>query len=115
MGTLFYGAGRLAINFDDRVLAHLQIVISTKLRRQEYFMLNWRDDESVGDGRSSIWISPHTDLHFKYAGGRFPEIDRAWIEALSVSAASPLGLQLRDEGTLNEPARSESESHRPIF
>ncbi|MET3568016.1 hypothetical protein ABIC47_003530 [Leifsonia sp. 563] len=103
MGTLFYGAARLAISFDDRVLAHLQIAISTKLRRHETFMLNWRDNESVGDGRSGVWIGPQTDLHFKYSGGRFPEINRDWVNALVVSASTPLGLQLLDEGSLEGP------------
>ena len=105
MGTLFYGAGRLAINFDDRVLAHLQVVIGTKLRRHEPLMLNWRDNESVGDGRSSVWVSAATDLHFKYSGSRFPQINSEWIDSLLLSASSPLGLQLLDEGTLEQPSQ----------
>ena len=105
MGTLFYGAGRLAINLDDRVLAHLQIAISTKLRRHETFMLNWRDNEAVGDGRSGVWIGPDTDLHFKYSGSRFPEINTDWVNSLVASASTPLGLQLHDEATLDAPPR----------
>jgi hypothetical protein len=105
MGTLYYGAQRLKINVDDRLLAHLQIVITSKLRRGEAFALNWRDDESIGNGRSAVWISPATDLHFKYSGSRFPEVNRAWIDALTVSARSSLGLQLFDEGSLDEPAQ----------
>jgi hypothetical protein len=110
MGTLFYGTGRLAISFEDRVLAHLQVVVSAKLRRHESFMLNWRDDESVGGGRSSVWIGPQNDLHFKYSGNQLPKINPAWIEALLVSASSSLGLQLRDEDTPGEAQRSGSTS-----
>lgn len=106
MGTLFYGASRLAINFEDRVLAHLQIAVSTKLRRQETFMLNWRDNETVGDGRSGVWIGPQTDLHFKYSGSRFPEINPDWVNAMVVSASTPLGLQLMEEGTLDAPVNT---------
>ncbi|MFP3464124.1 ATP-dependent DNA ligase [Leifsonia sp. SIMBA_070] len=112
MGTLFYGAGRLAITFDDRVLAHLQLAVSTKLRRQETFMLNWRDNESVGDGRSAVWIGPQTDLHFKYSGSRLPEINPEWVSALVVSASTPLGLQLLDEGSLDVPPSTRNGSRR---
>jgi hypothetical protein len=112
MGTLFYGAGRLAIAFEDRVLAHLQLAVATKLRRQESFMLNWRDNESVGDGRSAVWIGPHTDLHFKYSGSRFPEINADWVSALVVSASTPLGLQLLDEGSLDVPPSPRGRSGR---
>lgn len=103
MGTLFYGARRLAINFEDRMLAHLQMVIHSKLRRHEPVMLSWRDDEAVGDGRSSVWIDSHTDLHFKYSGSRFPQISQEWYDALMASANSPAGLQLLNEGTLEAP------------
>ena len=115
MGTLFYGAGRLAITFEDRVLAHLQIAVATKLRRQETFMLNWRDNETVGDGRSAVWIGPQTDLHFKYSGSRLPEIDREWVNALIVSASSPLGLQLLDEASLDAPPTTKAGSHNGGF
>jgi hypothetical protein len=104
MGTLFYGASRLKIAFDDRVLAHLQIVIVSKLRRGESFALNWRDDPKIGDGRSAVWITPSVELHFKYAGGHFPEINRQWIESLTLSASSTTGLQLHDEASLTRPA-----------
>ncbi|MFD3444536.1 hypothetical protein ACFDTO_08055 [Microbacteriaceae bacterium 4G12] len=52
MGTLFYGASRLEVTFDDRVLAHLQIVMTSKLRRHESFMLSWSVDRTDGSGRS---------------------------------------------------------------
>jgi hypothetical protein len=103
MGTLFYGSSRLKIAFDDRVLAHLQIVIVSKLRRGESFALNWRDDPKIGDGRSAIWIAPSIELHFKYSGGHYPDINREWIESLSLSAASATGLQLHDEASLVNP------------
>ena len=36
MGTLTYDS-KLAVSFDDRILAHLQVVIGNKLRRGEPF------------------------------------------------------------------------------
>ncbi|MEF2975639.1 hypothetical protein V3W46_00275 [Subtercola sp. YIM 133946] len=54
MGKLVYGDSGTEIEFDDRVLTHLQIVIGAKLRRRESFFFSWKDDPAVGDGRSSI-------------------------------------------------------------
>ena len=80
MGKLIY-AGTTEIGFDDRVLAHLQIVVGLKLRRKEGFFFSWRDEQSVGDGRSAIWIDPAIPLLFRYSGGRQPKINKAWLEA----------------------------------
>ncbi len=96
MGKLIY-AGTTEIGFDDRVLAHLQIVVGLKLRRKEGFFFSWRDEQSVGDGRSAIWIDPAIPLLFRYSGGRQPKINKAWLEALTLSSNSAQGLQLTEE------------------
>src|SRR5690606_11550369 len=49
VGSLIYGTSGIEISFDDRVLAHLELVINAKLRRRESFMLSWRDSPGVGD------------------------------------------------------------------
>lgn len=103
MGTLFFGAARTAIEVDDRTLAHLQMVALTKLRRHEPFALSWRDDDAVGDGRSTIWITPNTELHFKYAGSRVPVIDKERLESLASAANSTHGIQLGTEASLTSP------------
>ncbi|WP_431791011.1 hypothetical protein [Microbacterium paraoxydans] len=41
MGSLEYNSSRPPIDVEDTLLAHLKIVISTKLRRQESFMMTW--------------------------------------------------------------------------
>ncbi|PPH40978.1 ATP-dependent DNA ligase, partial [Rathayibacter sp. AY1C9] len=97
MGKLLYGASGVEIEFDDRTLTHVQIVIANKLRRRESFFFSWRDDPAVGDGRSSIWLDPSVPLYFKYFGGRVPSINRTWIDLLTVSANSSGGLQLVQE------------------
>jgi hypothetical protein len=93
MGTFHYGDNFKA-DFEDRVLAHLQIVIGAKLRRGEAFYLSWRDHESVGNGRTTVWLHSALPLRYKYYGGRMPRINPAWIRDLSISADSPGGLQL---------------------
>jgi hypothetical protein len=101
VGTLFYGAARTAIDLDDRVLAHIQIVVISKLRRRESFALTWSDGANVGYGRSTVWINPGTDLHFRFSGSRPPAIDRDWLETMVASANSANGLHI-DEATLAE-------------
>ncbi|MFD3443844.1 hypothetical protein ACFDTO_04510 [Microbacteriaceae bacterium 4G12] len=100
MGTLFYGAGRLEAQFDDRTLAHLQIVMAAKLRRSEGFMLSWSLDVRQGSGRSSVWIHPSTDLQFLYTGSRSPEINREWLAELADLSHGPGGLHVTGEGKI---------------
>jgi hypothetical protein len=95
MGSLTYDG--MIVHFDDRVLAHVQIVIVQKLRRGESFLMSWRDSDSVGDGRSSIWLNLSIPLYFKFAGGHAPDINRDWIMALASSADSPRGLIVSSE------------------
>ncbi len=97
MGRLLYGDSQIEIEFDDRALAHLQIVIGSKLRRNESFFFTWRDDPRVGDGRSSIWLDAAIPLYFKYFGSKMPEVNREWLELLTQSSNSTMGLQLLDE------------------
>lgn len=100
MGTLFYGAARFAITFDERVLTHLQIVMNAKLRRGESFALSWADGVKIGGGRSIVWVSPGTDLHYKFSGSRLATINRQWLEELAVLANTPQGLHVTEEGNL---------------
>ncbi|MEP6481033.1 MAG: ATP-dependent DNA ligase [Rhodoglobus sp.] len=98
MGTLTYDS-KLTASFDDRALAHLQIVIWAKLRRGEAFSFTWTEPTRNGYGRSSIWLSPNIPLTFDYFGGKTPLINKAWVNALSKSANSPGGLQVLGEPT----------------
>lgn len=91
MGKLIY-ADVHEFEFDDRVLAHLQIVIGLKLRRREGFYFTFQND-----GQQSLWIDPSTPLYFKYMGGRMPAVNRAWLQILSDSASTSRGLVLTSE------------------
>jgi hypothetical protein len=93
LGKLTYDS-TLSVEFADRTLAHLHLVIGAKLRRNESFYFSWRDDAEVGDGRSSLWMHPSIPIYFKFAGGRQPAINSRWIDALMLTANSPAGLQL---------------------
>jgi hypothetical protein len=93
MGKLLYGTPPTEVDFDDRVLVHLQIVIGAKLRRRESFFFSWKNDVQVGDGRTSIWMDAAIPLAFKYSGGRVPIVNREWLDILTTSANSGSGLQ----------------------
>ncbi|TFD61504.1 ATP-dependent DNA ligase [Cryobacterium suzukii] len=96
MGKFTYDSS-ITVDFDDRVLAHIQLVIGAKLRRGESFYFSWRDDPFVGGGRSTVWVHPGISLAFKYFGSKAPTLNRDWVEALSLSANSASGLQIVTE------------------
>jgi hypothetical protein len=83
--------------FEDRLLAHLQQVITSKLRRDECFLFTWKEDISVGGGRTSVWVHRGANLVFKFHGGRTPAINPAWLQALTYTANGPHGLYVVPE------------------
>jgi hypothetical protein len=95
VGRLVYGT--TVYELEDRLLAHLQIVVSTKLRRGENFFVSWRNKTASGSGRQSVWIDNGIHLAFEYDGAGIPKVNREWVEVLGSSAASGFGLQLTDE------------------
>ena len=76
-------------------------MIGTKLRRGEPFHFTWKDDTSIGNGRTTVWVHPRSSLVYKYYGSRKPRLNMAWIDALVYTANSPAGLYL-----VPEPAES---------
>lgn len=97
MGLLVYGTTAFEIEFDDRTLAHLQVVIVNKLRREEKFLFTWLHGPDEGGGRSSIWFHPTIPLRFHFDVADAPKLNRPWLEALVVSANSTAGLHVLAE------------------
>jgi hypothetical protein len=99
------------VEFDDRVLTHLQVAIVQKFRRGESFPISWLDDVAIGDGRSALWLTPTVPVFFKFDGSRVPAVDRAWIARLLQSADSARGLVVTDaDGVL---VKALGAGHRP--
>jgi hypothetical protein len=92
MGTLYYGAGRTAINVEDRLLAHLKVVITSKLRRNEPFLISWDEPVDNGSGRGSVFIHPMCDLVYRFDGSRSPELDQNLLESMAAESMSNRGL-----------------------
>lgn len=96
MGKLTFD-NAIKVDVEDRLLAHLQHVISSKLRRDESFVFTWKEDVSVGGGRTAVWVHSHSSLVFKFHGGRTPSLNPAWLHALNYTAAGPHGLYVVPE------------------
>lgn len=97
MGSLYYGDTQTPIQIEDRALAHLKVVIATKLRRNESFTLSWRHPEGDAPGRSTLWLHPSIPLRFVFEEAESPELSRRWIEELAHSANSSGGITLVEE------------------
>lgn len=82
MGRLEYNSSRPPIEVDDETLAHLKIVIGTKLRRQESFMMTWLPDGTSADGRLTIWIHPSIPLILAFDEQAMPAIETKRIERM---------------------------------
>ncbi len=93
MAQFLYGSPPESFELDDRTLAHIEIVVLAKLRRQEAFAFSL---ERADGGRSTLWIGTNSTLQFRFDGGE-QEINRVWLEALIDSANSPAGLKILPE------------------
>lgn len=81
MGKLEYNSSRPAIDIDDDVLVHVKIVIATKLRRQESFMMTWPGG-SQRVGAMSAWIHPSIPMVMEFDQGPAPKVDPRRIEQM---------------------------------
>lgn len=97
MGSLLYGASVDPIHIEDRALAHLKVVIATKLRRNESFTLSWKHSDGEPVGRSTIWFHPSIPLRFTFDEPETPQLNAKWIEQLMHTANSTGGIQLVGE------------------
>jgi hypothetical protein len=99
MGKLLYDSEERPIVLDDRTLAHLKIVIITKLRRMESFTVSWKHPDNQPAGRSTIWVHPSIPLQFVFDDAEPPTINQRWIHELMQSANTSGGISLVDEVT----------------
>lgn len=103
MGTIYYGGSATPIHIEDRALAHLKVVIATKLRRNESFTVSWQHPEDQPRGRSTLWLHPSIPLRFVFDDPEPTELSRVWIEELANSANSSGGIMLVAEHFDTDP------------
>lgn len=109
MGTLYYGGSATPIQIDDLALAHLKVVIASKLRRNESFTVSWRHPEGAHPGRSTIWLHPSIPLRFEFEEIEAPTLSREWLESLANSAHASGGIVLLPAQFHAEAAENQSE------
>jgi hypothetical protein len=102
MGTIYYGGSATPIHIDDRALAHLKVVVATKLRRGESFTVSWTHPDDQPRGRTTIWLHPSIPLRFVLDEPDSEPLSREWIESLASSANSSGGISLVAENIENE-------------
>jgi hypothetical protein len=94
VGTIYYGGSATPIHIEDRALAHLKVVIATKLRRDESFTVSWTHPDDQPRGRTTLWLHPSIPLRFVFDDPEPTELSRQWIEELANSANSSGGITL---------------------
>jgi len=92
MGYLYYGNTTEPIEIPDRLLAHVKVVATTKLRRSESFTLSWQHPKGMQEGRSTIWLQPSIPLRFVFSNAEAEQLDPQFLRELSTQAASSGGL-----------------------
>lgn len=110
MGKFMYSTPATSVEFDDRVLAHLRVVIIAKLRRGESFTFSWVNTSESGGGRNCVWLNPCVSLQFEFYGSKEPDLNRKWLEALACLTNTPAGLQILPEPPEPTPETTEAMS-----
>lgn len=97
MGKFIYGTPSISVDIEDRILAHLKVVIVAKLRRGESFTFSWNRTPESGSGHSSVWLNPSVPLEFDFSGSKAPTLNKVWLEELVQMANTPAGLRIVPE------------------
>ena len=103
MGDLYYGMNAARVEIPDRLLAHLKVVIATKLRRGESFTLSWQHAPGEPGGRSTIWLEPSIPLRFVFDSDDPEMLNPEVIRDLAAAANSSGGLSVSLGDTVPEP------------
>lgn len=102
MGQLHYGYGCDPLEIPDRVLAHLRVVATTKLRRQESFPLTFiSPEEQAGSGRTTLWMHAAIPLRFEFECAEPAVIERDFLQQLGEEANSANGIVI--DGRIEAP------------
>lgn len=94
MGTLFYGTSSQPTLMTDSVLAHLKVVVATKLRRNEAFTLSWRHLSDETPGRTTLWLQPSIPLRFVFESDEPEALNPSILKDMVNQANSSGGLTI---------------------
>jgi hypothetical protein len=91
--------GWMSIELDDDLLAHVALVVFSKLRRNEPLLVSWTD--SIGSPMQA-WVQPNSTVVARHTPGAESTIDRRRAERMMIAANSTPGLRLAANGTHDE-------------
>jgi hypothetical protein len=86
--------GWMRIELDDDLLAHVALVVFSKLRRNEPLLVSWTDHSG---GAVQAWLHPKSTIVARHTAGVDTTIDRRRAERMMRAANSNLGLCLTKE------------------
>ncbi|WP_460798193.1 DUF7882 family protein [Microbacterium sp. GXF0217] len=89
MGSLIYGNDTTPFEVEDELLAHLRLVIVTKLRRNESFALTLRDERGALE---TLWL--HAAIPLRFILDESLELHRPLVVEMMNAASSSGGLDL---------------------
>ncbi len=95
MGTFRYSSGMTPIAVPDDLLAHLQLVVASKLSANESFILTWIHGDA--HGRSTLWLERSIPMRFDFVTPDPVPIDPSRVQSMLAQAGAIGGLSL---GTL---------------
>lgn len=94
MGFLQYGGSADTIEIPDELLAYLKVVVATKLRRGESFLLSWKHPVGDSIGRSTIWLQPSIPLRLEFDSAESAPLDPEQLQRFANEANSSAGLTI---------------------
>lgn len=106
MGRLRYDGTSEPIVIDDATLAHLKVIIGTKLRRQESFMMTWHPREGGDPGRVTVWIHPAIPLQFLFESADAQPVEKTRVEDMMKALNASGELVIEDYVTPSDSRRS---------
>ncbi len=110
MGTLYYGNHSEPIEIPERLLTHVKMVMTAKLRRNERFTFSW----VTATGRGTLWCDPAIPMRFVFDSPEAEALDPKLLRQLADAANSVRGLVTELEPAVAEPAQPVQPVAEPI-
>lgn len=104
MGKLRYDGTSEPIEISDGLLAHLKVVIGTKLRRHESFLMTWHPVAGEHQ-RVTLWIHPAIPLQFFFNEATTTQVEAHRVEEL-IQTLNASGELIIDEQDQRHPTAS---------
>ena len=94
MGTLYYSTAP-PVTVPERLLAHLRVVATVKLRRNERFTVSIAPSDGDEGGTTMLWLGPDIPLRFEFDTDEAEPLDPVLLHELALQANTARGIVLR--------------------